>query len=81
MRQMELSEKTTIPLGALLSFMAIFGSLGVGSILWAANQTADLAQAKKELTVHAKLLNRLDHGMVRVQIKLGIDVPRDDNAE
>ena len=84
-RQIEITENTKIPLYIVGVVFVFISTSGVGGVFWFSTLYADVAQAKKDISAlydgqkeTSKILRKLDRGMIRVQDKLGIEVPDED---
>ena len=81
MKSAEINEKSTIP----ISLLIVVAGAVVSIALWLSSMFADVAQAKRDIIElnqkdkeKSHILNKLDHGLIRIQERLGIDVPNEE---
>jgi len=80
MKSLTLDDQTRVPFKWLVGVAVFMLTTGAGGVFWLSTMYSDLAQAKREINEQKgdqkemrKILERIDRGLLRVQIQLGID--------
>lgn len=67
---MEISEKTTIPLFAVLAAVGFFATVFTGAIVWLTTVASDAAAAKAEVTGLRPLVIDVRERLIRVETSI-----------
>jgi len=80
MKELTLNDQTSVPFKWLVGVAVFMLTTGAGGVFWLSTMYSDMAQAKREINEQKgdqkemrKILERIDRGLLRVQIQLGID--------